>query len=126
MRHARPVNSAEQATLTLANPAQGSLGARRAAYEARWHAFGADVAGGKINITYVEVPWPADRPEDMQGVLLYGATGAAEVRPCTACIASLGHNMGMHCDALLAGRQRHLLFSRPAVMCCDACAGARR
>lgn len=67
----------------LACPMQGSLGARRAAYEARWHAFGRDVAGGKAGITYAEVPWPAERPEDMQAVLLYGVAGAAEARPCT-------------------------------------------
>ena len=59
--------------------AQGALGARRAAYEARWAAFGRDVAAGKRGITFAEVPWPAEDADDMRAVILYGVSEANEV-----------------------------------------------
>jgi hypothetical protein len=58
---------------------QGNVGARRAAYEARWHSFGAAVAAGKSGLRYAEMPWPAEDPDGVRAVLLYGAASLEEV-----------------------------------------------
>ena len=68
---------------------QGNLGARRAAYEARWRTFGAAVAGGKFGLIYAEVPWPADDPEDVRAIILYGADTPIEVGSSSARVGEI-------------------------------------
>lgn len=60
-------------------PLQGNVGARRAAYEARWHSFGQAVKAGGKNLSYTEIPWPAEDAEGIRTVILYGTSTADEV-----------------------------------------------
>ena len=61
---------------------QGNVSALRAAYEARWHSFGQAVMAGGRNLTYAEMPWPAEGAEDIRTVILYGTSTPVEV--CTS------------------------------------------
>ena len=58
---------------------QGNVGARRAAYEARWHGFGQAVKEGVRNLRYAEMPWPAEDAEGIRAVILFGTSTPAEV-----------------------------------------------
>lgn len=55
---------------------QGDIGAKRAAYEAKWHVF----AGGKGPVTFESVPWLVEDSEDARAIVLYGTEGEAEQR----------------------------------------------
>lgn len=58
---------------------QGNVGARRAAYEARWHSFGQAVKAGGKDLRYAQVPWPAEEDQGIRAVVLYGTSTADEV-----------------------------------------------
>eukprot|EP00884_Botryococcus_braunii_P010168 jgi/Botrbrau1/19152/Bobra.0077s0064.1 len=57
---------------------RGDLGARRAAYEAKWHTFTTSQAKGAIH--FGEVPWLVEELEDARAVILYGTRGREEER----------------------------------------------
>ncbi|CAK0783246.1 hypothetical protein CVIRNUC_006445 [Coccomyxa viridis] len=58
----------------------GNVSALRAAYEARWHSFGQAVKAGGRNLTYAEMPWPAEGADAVRTVVLYGTSTPAEVK----------------------------------------------
>ena len=58
---------------------QGNVGARRAAYEARWHSFGQAVKAGGKDLRYAQVPWPGRGRQGIRAVVLYGTSTADEV-----------------------------------------------
>ena len=68
---------------------QGNVGARRAAYEARWHSFGQAVKAGGKDLKYAQVPWPAEDDQGIRAVILYGTSTADEVDPTTSCLGFL-------------------------------------
>lgn len=57
---------------------QGDLGARRAAYEAKWHVFATH--RGTDPIRFAQVPWLVEEVEDARAVILYGTQGRDEER----------------------------------------------
>ena len=63
---------------------QGNVGARRAAYEARWHSFGQAVKAGGKDLRYAQVPWPAEDDQGIRAVVLYGTSTADEVTTSTS------------------------------------------
>ena len=56
------------------------MGARRAAYEARWHSFGQAIKAGGRDLKYAQVPWPAEDDQGIKAVVLYGTGTADEVQ----------------------------------------------
>jgi len=73
-----PVHGTAQPRLTRRGGRQGDVGARRAAYEARWALLAAAPAGAPL--ASADVPWLPAAPAEARPVVLFGAEGAEAAR----------------------------------------------